>query len=46
MSATRLSPRAEPILLEGGYYFEPDHAIQDHLIITPWTYTCPYKGTC
>lgn len=32
--------------LEGGYYFEPDQVLQDHLIVTQRTYTCPYKGTC
>jgi uncharacterized protein (DUF427 family) len=34
------------VLLEGGFYFEPDQVRQDHLIITKRTYTCPYKGLC
>jgi uncharacterized protein (DUF427 family) len=36
----------DPLLLEGGYYFEPDQVVLDHLIVTQRTYTCPYKGIC
>jgi uncharacterized protein (DUF427 family) len=34
------------LLLEGSFYFAPDDVKQEHLIITPRTYKCPYKGIC
>jgi uncharacterized protein (DUF427 family) len=34
------------IALEDGYYFAPEQVKRDNLIISPRTYTCPYKGVC
>jgi uncharacterized protein (DUF427 family) len=41
-----IAQRDDALQLEGGYYFGPDQVVQDHLIVTQRTYTCPYKGTC
>lgn len=34
------------VLLEGNWYFSPDHVDMSHLKVTDRTYTCPYKGVC
>ncbi|MBN2306106.1 MAG: DUF427 domain-containing protein [Anaerolineae bacterium] len=39
-----LAQGEDALLIEGGYYFDPEQVKQDHLVVSTRPYTCPYKG--